>query len=226
MSRLQMDSNYVGNGMEVDQEVSLKINKFKADLPIMTTTSLFHKYVTFEDCYIFSRERYIELREEVAKHFNIHPSDVLVVGSAKMGFSITRGKRYRPFGDTSDIDVAIISSELFDEIWKQVFDYWAEGGSLDDTAWPQRDRNAFNKYLFRGWIRPDKLPSSRIFELGRDWWQFFEQLPSSGLYGPSKIAGGLYKSWHFLEKYQSVCINECKQDLEIEQNKSEEKVEE
>ena len=125
-----------------------------------------------------------------------------------MGFSIARGKRYRPFSEQSDIDVAIISNQLFDEIWQQVFDFWNDGG-----LW--QEDNDFKKYLFRGWIRPDKLPPSERFQIRKDWWEFFRELTSNGSYGPYKISAGLYKSWHYFETYQSICVKECKQDLEL-----------
>lgn len=125
-----------------------------------------------------------------------------MVGSGKLGFSIVNSKRYRPFSDTSDIDVAIISPILFDAIWHNVYDYSFSGG-----YWPEE--KAFKEYLFRGWIRPDKLPPSHKFALCKDWWDFFRSITSTGRYGPYKISAGLYRNWHFLETYLSVCINEC-----------------
>jgi hypothetical protein len=44
----------------------------------------------------------------------------VVVGSAKLGFSIVPDKRYRAFGETSDIDVVLCSSALFDLFWEDV----------------------------------------------------------------------------------------------------------
>ena len=123
------------------------------------------------------------------------------MGSAKTGFSIAPDKRYRPFGETSDIDVVICSSTLFDAIWKDVFDYWARGEN-----WPSL--GAFRKYLFRGWMRPDKLPPAASFQRAQDWWEFFRTVTSSGSFGPYKITGALYKSWHFLESYQQKCVRD------------------
>ena len=109
------------------------------------------KYITYGGCYLLGQDAYFELKAEVSAQFAVHPSEVLVVGSGKLGFSIVEGKRYRPFGDNSDIDIAIIAPQLFDGIWTNVFDYWHEVSS-----W--RREQEFRNYLFRGWIRPDKLP--------------------------------------------------------------------
>jgi hypothetical protein len=149
----------------------------------------------------------VELKSDVANHFGLHPNDVYVVGSSKLGFSIADGKRYRPFGDTSDIDIAIVSSGLFDALWQQVFDYWVENGTLGEV-----ERN-FQKYLFRGWIRPDLLPPANRFPMRNDWWDFFLDLTRGQRYGLYKIRGGLYKSLHYLEEYQSINVRKCQQEI-------------
>ena len=136
------------------------------------------------------------------------PKRALIVGSGKMGFSIANGKRYRIFNDQSDIDIAIISGSLFDRVWQQVFTYWNEKGRWEEE-------NQFRKYLFRGWVRPDKLPPSESFEIRKEWWEFFRKLTQTDTYGQYKIAAGLYRSWYFFETYQSICVKECKQELEL-----------
>jgi hypothetical protein len=45
--------------------------------------------------------RYYSLKAAVAEQFQIHPNEIIVVGSAKLGFSIAPTKRYRAFGETS-----------------------------------------------------------------------------------------------------------------------------
>ena len=142
----------------------------------------------------------------MSDQFGIHPKEVVVVGSGKLGFSIKGDKRYQHFGDESDIDIAIVSGVLFDQIWSEVFRYRVGG-----AFWPEeRD---FKNYLFRGWLRPDKLPPDDSFEYGRKWWRFLRQLETDGLYGPYKIRAGIYKSWHFLESYQTANVRGCRGDL-------------
>jgi hypothetical protein len=185
--------------MSVEDDIS----HFRAELGHRSVNELVQRYITFGDCVTLSAAVYFDLKTQVARHFSIHISEVLIVGSAKLGFSIAPDKRYRPFGETSDIDVVICSSTLFDLFWKDVFDYWARG-----EVWPSF--GDFRKYLFRGWMRPDKLPPAPSFQLSQDWWEFFRGLTGSGTFGPYKITGALYKSWHFLESYQQKCVRDCK----------------
>lgn len=186
------------------------IQAFRRDLPNRTVVELVQRHITFGECYALNQDAYFELKNRVSQQFGINPAEVVVVGSAKLGFSIAPEKRYRFFGDSSDIDVALCSTDLFDLIWANVFDYWRRGGYWEGLG-------EFRKYLFRGWIRPDKLPPEKSFEICQEWWDFFRRLASTGAFGSYKITGALYKNWHFLESYQAKCVIDCKQAEEVDQ---------
>ncbi len=188
-----------------DSLIDDRITRFRSDLPHLPANQIVRKYVTSGDSFILNEDQFFSLRQEIADQFSIHPDEVYLVGSAKLGFSIAPRKRYRPFGDTSDLDVAVVSATLFDDIWQDVFQYRTAVG-----YWPAEAE--FKDYLFRGWIRPDKLPPARSFVLGKEWWRFFRKLTQSGRYGMCKIAGGIYRTHFFLETYQSICVGECKEE--------------
>jgi hypothetical protein len=184
--------------MTIDEHIEV----FRNDLPFRSAGEVVRRHITFGDCFALTSNDYFELKRRVADHSHINPNEVVVVGSAKLGFSIAPGKRYRYFGDHSDIDVALCSNDLFDTIWVDVFNYWRMGSLWDSL--PQ-----FRKYLFRGWMRPDKLPPARTFQHSQEWWEFFRSLEASGDFGSYKISGALYKTWHFLESYQAKCVTDC-----------------
>ena len=192
----------------MDREIQLRIDKFKSDLHL-PTVAVIRKHVIFGDCWVFRNDEYYELKADVADHFHVHPNEVLVVGSAKLGFSIAPHKRYREFGDSSDIDIAIVSSSLFEGIWLQALESKESNGYF----WDVQEKKAFQDYFFRGWIRPDKLPQASNFTLREDWKEYFRNLTSEGKYGVYPLAAGLYKSWYHIEHYQSNCIRSCQQEL-------------
>jgi len=196
--------------IQMSQEVQLRIEKFRADLNL-PTIAIIRKHIIFGDCWAFNNEKYFDLKSEVADHFKIHPNEVLVVGSARLGFSIAPRKRYRPFGDTSDIDIAIVSPSLFDRVWTEALECKDSNGYF----WTAQEKSSFQDYLFRGWIRPDKLPYASNFTMREDWKEFFRVLTSKGKYGIYSLAAGLYKSWYHIEYYQSKCVRQCKQELTI-----------
>lgn len=186
--------------------LNTKIDAFKFELTKYSSSELVQKRLIFGDCEMLDSERYFDLRLRIARQFKVHPNEVLVVGSAKLGFSIAPKKAFRPFGEKSDIDIVIVSGVLFSQVWSAVYSFWT-----DKVIW--ESESDFKKYLFRGWIRPDKLPPSTKFEFSDQWWEFFREITSTGDFGPYKIAGALYKSWDFLESYQNFSVQYCKDEL-------------
>lgn len=187
--------------------IEQRIARFRGDLRMHSVDELVQRYITYGDAYALDPDQYFELKSLVASEFRVHHSEVLLVGSGKLGFSIVEKKRYRHFGDTSDLDLAIISPALFDAIWLDAYEFWRA-----KNFWPEYAQ--FKEYLFRGWIRPDKLPPAETFRRRKDWWEFFRYLTATQRFGPYRIAAGLYRSWSFLEAYQTKCVGECR-DLEV-----------
>ena len=145
-----------------------------------------------------------QIKQRIAQQFGLNVlTDIFVVGSAKLGFSISPRKRWKHFGDQSDVDVAIVSHDLYETVWHEVHDY-----AMSGAYWPEREK--FIKYLFQGWIRPDYLPSTKSFPFSSQWWEFFRGLKAQQLAGPYKIAAGLYHDFHFLKKYHATAVAGCR----------------
>lgn len=178
------------------------MEEFQSDLKKLDSLQIVRKHVFNGSCHILNNSEYSQLKEEVCEQFDIEFNDVLVVGSGKLGFSIKPQRRYGNFNNESDIDLAVVSTVLFQKIWKEAYLYQKSG-----AYWPKSED--FFRYLSVGWIRPDKLPSSDYFTFTGQWWDFFNKLTTSEKYGPYKIRGGLYQSWFFLQEYQKICVEQC-----------------
>lgn len=187
------------------EEIEKNKVAFKEDLHKLSHEDVIRKYITSGECALLDHSRYFELRKVVSEKFSARHEEILVVGSGKLGFSIAPNKRFRNFQDTSDIDVSIVSPKLFDEVWLKILKFDSDG---EFAMWDEK--RAFLKYLYKGWIRPDLLPSSGKFTLSVEWWDFFRELTSSGKYCEYKISGSLYRSHDYLELYQARCVKECK----------------
>jgi hypothetical protein len=184
--------------------IEARLNSFREDLNTKNNIVIAHRRILSGDCFALTDEQHHSLREAVAHFFKVPAMEVVVVGSAKLGFSIAPKKMYRSFGNESDVDVAIASQHLFDRLWNQTYEYFQENpGSWSNV-------NDFRKYLFEGWVRPDFLPPSRVFPLSQEWWEFFRGLTSSDKYGRNKITGALFRSWYYLERYQAAAVNGCR----------------
>ncbi|SDE60616.1 hypothetical protein [Desulfuromonas thiophila] len=182
------------------------IEEFKSDLKSLTSLQVFRKYILNGECYLLNNDQHFHIREDVCENFSVEFNDVVMVGSGKLGFSLKPSKRFVEFSDDSDIDIAIVSPILFQRVWEEA--YLFKKSAAD---WPKA--NAFFKYLSEGWIRPDKLPSSDYFDFSKQWWGFFNILTATEKYGPYKIRAGLYHSHFFLKEYQTICIEQCMQEI-------------
>lgn len=143
----------------------------------------------------------IRRKFQIAEQYQL---EIVVVGSAKLGFSIAEkvvtGKqslpRYREFDPVnSDIDLAIVSQKLFYDIWRDLSVY-----SHRHTPFPWDSPLA--KYLVLGWLRPDKFPSNQRPLNCQLWWEIFNDMSISQFFGRRKVRGGLYFNKDFLSQYQ------------------------
>jgi len=180
------------------------IEDFKLDLKNLSSIQMLRKYVFNAESQILDSDQHFRLKEQVCEHFEVEFNDIIMVGSGKLGFSIKPSRRFQAFGDDSDIDIAVVSPKLFEKVWNEAY-LFRKGGA----DWPRS--SSFFRYLSEGWIRPDKLPRNEYFEFTSKWWDFFNSLMASGCYGPYKIRAGLYHSNFFLQEYQKICIDQCKE---------------
>ena len=159
-------------------------------------------------CYALNEEQHFTLKERIAAQFSLSAhQDIFLVGSAKLGYSIAPRKRYRPFSDTSDIDIAIVSHDLYQRVWHEAHTYADSGAD-----WLKKEK--FQEYISWGWIRPDMLPRSPTFSFSKDWSDFFRELQRSRAFGPYKVAGALYHDMHFLTQYQRRAVTACRENME------------
>lgn len=136
---------------------------------------------------------------------------LIVVGSAKLGFSISEKNikdslplpRYRSFSPQSDIDLAIISQPIFDTIWNELSNY-----SFGVPYYPWQS-NKFGDYMVCGWMRPDHFPKRVRLRKCDDWWDTFRFLSSRQFLGRRRIRAGLFYSFDQLKIYQSKALLEC-----------------
>lgn len=158
------------------------------------------RFYCFGHTHIFSneKEKYFLLKEKIANYFNIHPNEVLMIGSGKLGFSIAPGQDWKHFNIDSDIDIAIISEKAFNFYWSGLLDFNID---IQRRTFKEEKRyRKFLKYFFKGWIRPDLF--SFDFSGKSEWFDFFKDLSAYFFeFGEHKISAGLYKDFKSFEMY-------------------------
>jgi len=178
--------------------------------------------------------KYVIFREQVADRFQIGSQDVCIVGSAKLGYSPSphSGKFGRPFAETSDVDVVIISEPLFYKGSRQLFETL---NSLEPSTFKTRAaistklkdapvvdlrnwakvKDALRNFVYQN-FNPGLLPQEHPLRH-----EIFENMAStSGLFLAlepqvfvSKIRCRVFRNWKAAEDYYSNTLREAKYAL-------------
>jgi len=161
---------------------------------------------------------YYEFRNRIAKKFNISFHEIYITGSAKLGFSPYKKTE---FSYDSDVDVAIVSSQLFDEIMESIREYQMQlrESRLAVSEWEIRKYHKFLEYGAIGWMRPDHLPHSFLVKrLKDDWFDFFTSISyGKSEVGNYKVNAGVFKTYKHLEQYTLSGIRALKIALSLEE---------
>jgi hypothetical protein len=179
-----------------------------------TNEELVERYIWFGTPAVFSdcEQTYYDLKREISTQFPVKSkNNIIVVGSAKLGFSIAPRKRFRDIQDESDIDVAIIDEELFDSYWERLFEF-----NINVKSRSEKDDDLYRKFLqyfFKGWLRPDLFPFN--FTGKREWFDFFSGI-SYKKYDKRKVAAAIYKNEYFFKKYHEENIKALREELKNE----------
>src|SRR5947208_260437 len=122
-----------------------KLAEFRDDLRGLDASAIIKKHIIDGESMVLDGPIHRDLISRVAKEFDADAGEVILVGSAKLCFSIKPSRRYEFFSNSSDIDLTVISKFLFKNVWRETFDYERSGANWQRKA-------EFHDYLVRGWI--------------------------------------------------------------------------
>ena len=189
----------------------MDLDNLKKELTSNEVSIVVNKYILGGNPICFGgREILIlQLKKDLTEHFNIHIKNIEIVGSAKLGVSLGSDKLGKLFDAQSDIDIAVVSSELFDIAWFELMKLESISYKLNE-----KDRSFLkdcSNLISKGFISPDKLP--KISNFSKIWWKIFSELSNNDKYEYKKIRGRLFKDWWFAERYYSTQLNRLKSEI-------------
>lgn len=156
-------------------------------------------------------------KKEIANILHVHIRDIVIVGSGKLGFSIKPTEEdlglylFKKFDydftnniskKKSDLDVAIVSSNLFDKEIENLYNYTG----FHKNKW--EDKNSFAKFVLKGRLAIRYLPTEFPLTKG-----------ILSVQGKYKMDFGrtvnieIYKSWYFFETYHQENIKNIQVNL-------------
>jgi hypothetical protein len=176
-----------------------------------TASDVVDRYILSGPSFVF-RQNY-RAEERLIRHLGTALStpeeDVIIVGSAKVGFSLDPNAFPRAFSDDSDLDVAIVSPQSFEAAWRAALEWSYEVSENTDReqAWLKDLRRG----VFRGQLHIGStqhiggMRRSALLALWRNlawtWFAAFRDLPREREILRRKVSGRLYRSWDHLRLY-------------------------
>lgn len=152
-----------------------------------------------------NEERQFQILNEISEYFNVPIMSIQVVGSSKTGYSFHKRTIFNAV--TSDLDVAIIDPNLFQNYTEWVFKNTS--GFTDRTGFPViGGKSTYQQYVnavAKGIFRPDLMPTGKK---RLNWLKFFGQLSGRNKDLFKSINAGIYLSQIFFEFKQASNINE------------------
>ncbi len=171
---------------------------------------VFNQFLMNEDVYVL-RERYQEraayiyheIKVAAAEALDVPVKNVAIVGSAKTGYSLTPGRNYSPFTDESDLDLVIVSENLFRELWESYLNYLnsSTGHSYAPVA-----KNVFRHFIS---IKAEEVQGAQL-DYFSNWIDRVDKLKQTFQLKfklPSEINYRVYDAWKYVEKYHVTGLN-------------------
>lgn len=186
------------------------IKKLNFSLKPYEKSMFLHLYFTEGIPYAFKDNPllYEKIRNWLAYNLNIDDKQITIIGSARIGYSLSPDKIAKKFCDQSDLDFLIVSSDIFKKLVKD-FEKWVNNFKLEIQK-----RNTINEYqakllqnietldssIPRGFIDIKMIPNiknnSFISLYNNLMWQVIERLKiTNNAPRPKKASIRVYSSW-------------------------------
>jgi hypothetical protein len=192
------------------------ITFFKGALLSKEPSYIYRKYLLGHDVWYFRdklkkknhAEFYDDLKIFMSEKLEIHINNIAIVGSAKLGFSLTptEEKAFKNFHDKSDMDIVVVSSDLFRKCWSAYL----------DVAKTERVPyyNMVTGNIFRKFVALKNIEFNNDFF--RQWKGRMEpcQKELQVVYDvPNEINYRIYESWEDVERYHVQGLEKLKEML-------------
>ena len=160
-------------------------------------------------------------RDVLVSGLNILRGDIRVVGSARFGFSLKPGRNLKNFGDTSDIDVIVVNTDVFDELWmsllRAAYPRWPLTKYLG--GWLAERRNE----VYTGWLTPLRIrldmtivgsKAKPVLDFNVRWFNTFKEASRHPPRRHEDVSGRLYRTWEHAELYHLSSLSALRKSLE------------
>ena len=159
-------------------------------------------------------------RREIASELRVSHKDITVVGSGRLGISLKPWGNLSRFTDKSDVDVVIVNSEAFDELWLSLLHAAYPRLPLTDKlgGWLKARKNE----VYTGWITPLNIQLDRtivgekatpVLKFKIQWFNILKQASRHLPRRHEDVKARLYRTWRHAELYHLNSLAELRKSL-------------
>lgn len=186
--------------------------RFLTDLKERPVSVVISKWLIDRTPHIFygKRQLCILWKEKLSERLGIDSHAMCIIGSAGLGFSLNPNKKFKPFDNLSDVDVAIISNYYFEQSWHTLRNI---GSSLYLLDYKQKAsiRDHVQRLIYWGTIAIDRIIT--IFPFGKLWMKSLSDMARIEPMEDRKINIRLYKDFESLRSYHAYNLTKLRQEL-------------
>ena len=156
-----------------------------------------------------------QLLRAISTGLRIPQKDICVIGSARLGFSVSPLKFGTPFNQFSDIDICVVSDSLFDPSWLDVLKKRSRGPvSLTPRTESNLRRHRESHYVYNGWTYPESILP--VLNIGRVWLRTFNGLSRITELATRSVGSRLYRTWDHAWLYHRWSLGRLRAKLNSE----------
>jgi hypothetical protein len=153
---------------------------------------------------------WIKWKTNLARILEVDPHDIVLTGSAAIGFSLNPTKSYKAFDDKSDVDCGVISPYHFEVAWRYLRQIRPSWLSL-----PKESKRAIRihqqNYVFSGTIATDSILS--LLPFGTIWQSALDEMGKMAPTIGKEVKLRIYKDYDSLRHYQARNIERLRTEL-------------
>ena len=151
-------------------------------------------------------EKYHQFKIAASDALNVSTKNIAIVGSSKTGYSLTPDRNFACIRPNSDIDLVVVSKELFEKLWSSHLSYKNSIEQSKKYSYSEVAKNVFRHFVS---VSEDDMDSSMYIHFA-DWINRVGKLKRI-LEQQFKIKTTLeyrvYDSWDYVEQYHIAGLN-------------------